>query len=243
MRRTLAWLYLAVLLMLLSAAAIWLYHSPYLPIRRIDIEGDLVRSDRGELRRLAQKHIRGGILKADLNSAQEAFSRLPWIAKAQVRRRLPDTVEIILVERKPAARWRDGRLLDSEGNLFSARLDEKTGLPLFEGWDDEGKIMLSRWRDFQKELRPLGLNVKKLTYTARASWELELDNGITVRLGRGDEIERIKRFAAVWPDTLRPQAGRLAYIDMRYSDGFAVRAKTRDQNEAEPEAGPLEGTE
>ncbi len=224
-RRTLVWLYVAVLLMLVSAAFVWLYHSPYFPIRRIDINGKLIRSDRRQLQRLAQEHIQGSILKADLNIAQEAFSRQPWIAKAEVRRRLPDVVEIILVEREPVARWSDGRLLDSEGNLFSAELDDESKLPVFEGLDDTGKIMISRWRYFQAGLTPLGLKVKKLTCTARAAWTLELNNGLVIRLGREKEEERFKRFVTAWPLELRSRAESLDYVDMRYSDGFAVRMK------------------
>jgi len=67
---------------------VWLYHSPYFPVKQVKIEGDLKRVSTQELQTVAQRYIRGNIFSADLNGAQKAFQALPWIDKAQVRRRL-----------------------------------------------------------------------------------------------------------------------------------------------------------
>ena len=40
MRRITRWLTALVLLMLLGAAGVWLYHSPYFPVKQVKIEGD-----------------------------------------------------------------------------------------------------------------------------------------------------------------------------------------------------------
>jgi cell division protein FtsQ len=51
------------------------------------------------------------ILMVDTTAARERIERLPWVEHAQVRRLFPDEVRIDIVERTPAAVWRDGTAL------------------------------------------------------------------------------------------------------------------------------------
>ncbi|KLT72964.1 cell division protein FtsQ [Neisseria arctica] len=228
MRRITRWLLTLVVLMLLGAGGVWLYNSPYLPIKQVKIEGELKYTGGKELQTIAQQYIRGNILKADLNGAREAFEKLPWIASAQVRRKIPDTVEISLVERVPVARWKDSALVDSEGNIFKAPSDEV--FPEFDGQPGHAKDMVTHYQHFKSLLAPLNLKITKLEYTARSAWSLVLDNGISIRLGRENENERLQRFARLWPDLLKSQQNRLDYVDMRYKDGFAVRMREAEED-------------
>ena len=221
MRRITRWLTALVLLMLLGAAGVWLYHSPYFPVKQVKIEGDLKRVSTQELQTVAQRYIRGNIFSADLNGAQKAFQALPWIDKAQVRRRLPDVVEIHRTEREPVARWRAAGLVDANGNIFQAATTET--FPEFDGQPGTAKTMVAHYQEFSGLLKPAGLSIAKLEYTPRSARSVVLDNGITVRLGREHENARLQQFAAVWPGILRAQQSGLAYVDMRYKDGFAVR--------------------
>ncbi|MGF6148533.1 Cell division protein FtsQ [Kingella potus] len=223
--RVSGWLYAAVAVLLLCSAAVWLYRSPHFPVKQVNINGRLRYSDSGQLQQVAQQYIRGNIFRADLNGAQAAFARLPWIAKAEVRRRLPDAVDISLTERIPVAHWDEGRLLDSEGNPFAATWEGDGELPEFKGQEGSGKIMAEHLDIFRRELAKQKLAVAVLSRTPRSAWEIVLDNGIRIRLGRENETERLARFVEAWPKLLRPQADRLEYVDMRYRDGFAVRLK------------------
>ena len=231
MRRVSGWLYFAVFVMLIGAAAVWLYRSPYFPIKKVNIDGSLQYADGAELQQIARRYIRGNIFRADLNGAQAAFSRMPWIASAEVRRRLPDTVDIRLTERVPVAHWDENRLVDSEGEVFRAAVDEDTDLPRFRGQAGAGKTMVEHLAMFRRDLAGQKLGIAVLSYTPRSAWEIELDNGVTVRLGREQERERLRRFAKAWPELLAAQADRLDYVDMRYKDGFAVRLKKAEHSE------------
>lgn len=223
MRRVSGWLSVLLFLLLLAAGGAWLYHSPYFPIKQVKIAGDIRHTDEAELQRIAKQYIRGNILKADLNGAQEAYAALPWMADAQVRRRLPDTVEINLRERIPVAHWGEagGRLVDTEGVVFKGEVTEK--LPQFIGEEGAERDMVAHLSSFQTALSQEKLTISRLVYTPRSAWELVLDNGLTVRLGRENENERLARFVAMWRPVIREQAARLQYVDMRYKDGFAVR--------------------
>lgn len=238
------WLFILVALILLGAGAVWVYHSPNFPIRQVKIDGELQRVSSDELQTVAQKYIRGNIFSADLNGAQKAFENLPWIAKAQVRRRLPDAVEIGLTEREPVARWKEAGLVDSNGDLFQAATNEN--FPLFVGEAGTAKTMVEHYNEFNRVLQPLGLSIQRLEYSPRSAWQVQLNNGIEVRLGRENEIPRLQRFAQIWPSILKAQQNSLAYVDMRYKDGFAVRHHRSEQTETDEPAGaetPAAGAE
>ena len=57
---------------------------------------------------------------------------------------------------------------------------------------------------------------------ARGAWEFDLDNGITVRLGRRQIDERFARFVAAGVGQIAAHASDIGYIDMRYTNGFAI---------------------
>lgn len=232
MARMIGWLKLLTVLILLSAGGVWLYNSPYFPIKQVKIEGDLQRVGSKQLQTIAQKYIRGNIFKADLNGAQEAFQSLPWIQSALVRRRLPDTVEIILEEHVPVARWNKSGLVDEQGKIFQAPTDEH--FPRFEGNSESAGDMVRHYHLFQTTLKPLGLKIVELQHTPRSAWSLVLESGLVIRLGRTDEVERLERFVQVWPSVLRQNKERLEYVDMRYKDGFSVRYRPQQAGEGMP---------
>lgn len=124
-------LLLLMAFLLIGSGIAWLYNSKYFPVKQIAIQGKLKYASGKELQTVAREHIRGNMFRADIDAAQAAFQELPWIDSAMVRRRFPETVEIILTERVPVAHWRAGGLVDSKGNVFAASL--KQDLPIFEG--------------------------------------------------------------------------------------------------------------
>ena len=226
MRRLSSWLIFLVVLILLGAGGVWVMNSPYFPIKQVKIDGEITRSNEQALQAVAAKYIRGNIFKADLNGAQAAFQALPWVEKALVRRKLPDTVEIVLEEHIPIARWKQSGLVDSKGKIFQAATDEH--FPDFDGQAGTEKLMTEHLREYQQKLEPLGISIEKLHYTPRSAWLLTLGNGIEIRLGREHEGERLDRCIQIWPSILKAESTSLQYVDMRYRDGFAVRRKIPD---------------
>lgn len=224
LRRIRGWFYVIIFLTLVGGGVMWLYHSPSsLPIQQVKIDGELHYADSNLLQDIAQQHMRGNILQVDLNEAQAAFATVPWIADAQVRRRLPDTIEIQLTERKPIAYWGDDKLVDSEGRVFV--VESNLDLPTFEGPNGTEKNMVDQFALFQAELSKQNLKIAKLIHTSRSAWSIVLSNGITIHLGRENINERLTRFVNIWSELFAKQANTIGYVDMRYKDGFATQAR------------------
>ena len=56
----------------------------------------------------------------------------------------------------------------------------------------------------------------------REQWRFRLDDGTEIRLGRRETGSRTERFFAVVVPQLAPRLDDIEYVDLRYSNGFAV---------------------
>ncbi|NJR72220.1 MAG: cell division protein FtsQ [Gammaproteobacteria bacterium] len=61
-----------------------------------------------------------------------------------------------------------------------------------------------------------------LTLTPRRAWQLTLDNGASLELGRLDTDARLNRFIATYPQVAALQAAK-TQVDLRYLSGFTIR--------------------
>ena len=77
------------------------------------------------------------MLRAELPEIRERLLSLSWVADASVGRRLPDTLTINIVERRPVALWQHKRrfvLIDVTGRPLTSRgLDRFAALPVVVG--------------------------------------------------------------------------------------------------------------
>jgi cell division protein FtsQ len=79
------------------------------------------------------------------------------------------------------------------------------------------------YRQMLEILQPLQLGIDSLQLDARRTWRVQLSNGLSVEVGRHDPVQRVERFVRVYPAILAAANGKLRAVDLRYSNGFAVR--------------------
>ena len=85
----------------------------------------------------------------------------------------------------------------------------------------EGEVT-ARYLVAQGRLTEVGLRLVALQLDARGAWAMTLDDGVQVRLGRQQVDERFERFMAVAAKLVSQRAADIAYVDLRYGNGFAV---------------------
>lgn len=229
-------LFSACVALLLAAGLWWALRNPAFAIAGITVEGDVTHNSAATLRANVAPRLAGNFFTVSLATAREAFEGVPWVRKAVVRREFPNRLRVRLEEHRAVALWgsdSEARLLNSFGEVFEANVGdvEPDELPRLAGPDDESAQVLAMYRALKPLFEPLDLTVEKLALTARGSWQLELDTGAAIELGRGTPEEvtmRTQRFV----DTLnqvtsrygrRPEA--LVSADLRHGDGYAVRLR------------------
>jgi cell division protein FtsQ len=78
------------------------------------------------------------------------------------------------------------------------------------------------------------MRIAALRLDERGAWEFDLDNGVTVRLGRRQVDERLDRFIRTASQVIAHRVGEISYVDMRYSNGFAIGWRTAPAAPAVP---------
>lgn len=217
------------------AAALLLYavfsvviHLPIFPLKEVKVEGTLHHVTRDQIKLIVDRHLRGNFFTLDLVQARSAFQKLPWVRNVSVRRRWPDKLEVTVEEHREFARWGNIALVNTDGELFQAASDSE--LPVFFGPGDSVKEVAKQYGRFGQLLQPTGMKVVQLSLSPRRAWEIGTDTGMVIQLGREEVEERLAKFAAVWPKTLGTLNVKLAYADLRYPNGFAVRRPGKTEN-------------
>lgn len=229
---------LVAVLLVLAGLFTVLIRQPYFVIHKLSIDGEMHRNNLATVRANVVPRVEGSFFQVDLARARAVFESVPWVRQALVRRVWPNELRVTLEEHKPAAYWRhedrDDQLVNQQGEVFDANLGdvEDDPLPTLQGPShataDQARLMLTMLRKLQPALAPLDSDVDTLKLTDRGSWTVKLENDAVIELGRGETDElvaRAERFVRTLPQ-LRQQYGEpLAYADLRYPHGYAVRLK------------------
>ena len=220
-----AFLSAAALVALLFAGVQWLLRSTLFPLHEITVHGQLEHTGHDAVARATQSRLRGNFFAVDLAEVRAALEALPWVRSVRVRRAWPDRLEVTIEEHVPLAHWGAQATVNTHGERFDARGDAV--LPQLDGPEGTASDVAQRFRRFSEILAPLGLRVQRLALTPRFAWQLTLDSGLHVELGRDVGAHpaeaRLARFAAVYNATLAKVQQRHAYVDLRYPNGFALR--------------------
>lgn len=224
----LRWLPLALLLSLGVAVLAWgtsrLLDPASFPVTTVRIETPLKHIGKEAVREVIRPHVKQGFIGVDVGLVRKELEALPWVAQASVRRSWPDRLVVNIQEQQAVARWSSGGLLSVYGELFKPeRMEQWNNLPLLRGPKNTEKVLMDEYKAMQGMLKPLGLRISHLTMNERRAWSLYLDNGLQLSLGRNDTHVRLLRFVRVYARVLHPRLETIDSIDLRYTNGFAVR--------------------
>lgn len=216
---------------LLAAAAVWLVRVPSLPVRQVVFADVLPHTQRLEIEQVLPGALKGNFFSLNLEAVRGTLEKLPWVRKVDVRRVWPARLEVRIEEHRPVARWGEGRgeLVNSYGEVFTAVLgdSELAVLPLLAGPAGSSQEVLRRYSDLVGSFRTVGEKPVQVTLSPRLAWQLKLENGMLVDMGREQAKAplgvRLQRFIEVYPETVAKRAIRPAVVDLRYPNGFAMR--------------------
>lgn len=214
----------ALLLAAATNTGLWLWEPANLPVKSVLIQGEMAHVSREALRQAVTPHVEDGFLRVDISTIRQAVEALPWVHHAAVRRKWPSTLMVEITEQRALARWGKEGLVNPEGGMFTATAEGALAtLPLLHGPTNSQKLLVESYREMQRMLKPVGLHIDRLELTQRRAWQLTLDNGITLLLGRKESYPRLLRFVRVYPRVLAKRTEQIKRIDLRYTNGFAVR--------------------
>ena len=219
-----------------AAGAWWAVRHPVFAIAGITVQGETAHNSAPTIRANVAPQLAGNFFTIDLGAARKAFEGVPWVRQAVVKREFPNRLRVQREEHHAVALWGgdgDSRLLGDQGEVFDANLGdvEQDDLPRLAGPDDQGAQVLAMYRSVKPLFDPIDLTVQQLTLTPRGNWQVEMDNGASIELGRGTPAEvtaRAQRFVVTVTQAASrygrtPQA--LVSADLRYGEGYALKLR------------------
>jgi cell division protein FtsQ len=193
------------------------------PVRIISMDGSFQRVSPGQIEKAVAPFANAGFMSANLDDIQSAVEALPWVEHARIQRRWPNSLHVTVIEQTAAARWGESGLLNTRGELFVRQaLHVPAELPHLSGPEGTESEVARRYLAVQGRMLEAGLRVAAVRLDERGAWEMDLDSGVTVRLGRRDVDERIDRFIHTASAVIAHRLSEITYVDMRYSNGFAI---------------------
>jgi cell division protein FtsQ len=173
------------------------------------------------------------ILGFSLDAARRNVEKLSWVDQATIERRLPDTVVVQLVERRPFAIWQNqGRfvLIDRDGQVVTnADVAQFRQLPLVVG--PGAPAAATPLIDALTAHPGLLARLVAAVRVGERRWNLQLRGGMSVMLPEGHEAVALDRLETLQQDHAvldRP----LEVVDLRLPDRLVLRPR------AEPAADP-----
>lgn len=215
-----------VLVLTVIAAAVWplLHKGAGMPmVSRLEIAGGLRAPAAERLRVALAPLLHSPLLDLDMNALRQTAEREPWVAQVRVERRWPDAVRVSVIERQPVARWGAASLLTAEGTVFAPPADEwPAGLVQLHGPEGRGGEVLQTFHRLNDQLAATVFAPVALAWGARGEWTARTASGMELRLGRGEPLIAAALLQGVAAQMLAPREAEIAYVDLRYTNGFAV---------------------
>ncbi len=214
----------AILACALVAVSVWAaFSSPLLAVRRVQVVG-AAQTNPDDVREVVGLGHDDNLLLVSTSRIAAAAEQLPWVARAEVHRRLPGTVRIKIFEHHAAlvvvlatGRWTvdaSGRVLESGA---AADLPTLTGAPL--GTLEVGEQVTSQeiatgltvWRSLPGRIRS---QVSSVVAASPERVALVLRDGTQVRYGGADHLASKNKVLAALMTRVKAQGRRPSYIDV-----------------------------
>lgn len=221
---------LFTLVMLAAAAAISpsVMSLPVFALKEVSItatnktDGRFKYITREQISSLISSQIAGSFLTVELDTIGNAFEKLPWVRAASVRRHWPHSLEVRLEEQVVLARRGSSELVNIYGEVFTATTNKR--LPEFTGPVESSYEVSQQYVVFLKLLQPLQKNIAQLNFSPRRAWRIHMEDGVVLELGREQVETRLGLYVLAHDHIAAQFKEQITYVDLRYPNGFSVRA-------------------
>ena len=190
------------------------------PVEQVEVEGEFRSWQAEELARQLLWVKEQNFFSLDVHQVKLELEKLPLVKSAQVKKIWPDTLLVKFKEDIPVAVWNQQALLNPNGEeLLLPESFDTVKLPKLSGPENKIDQVMRQFQRFQSRLSGVDAAMVSLAMNAVGSWQVELENGWTIRLGRQQLEQRLERLIELLK--ILPQE-KVAVVDLRYGKGAAI---------------------
>lgn len=200
------------------------------PITKVRMDNQWQSIAETEVRSVFAQFMGVGFFEFNVVGLKQELEMHPWIRQATVKKQWPDTIALSLTEEVAIARWGDSQLINQYGEVFDPELMVALSLPQLRGPEDSQLKVMEQFRTINQLFFPVGLRVTELQLSQRGNWGLQLNGSINVNAGRGDVMDKLKRFLDFYNNQPENFVASMVAVDLRYDNGIAVQSVEADMS-------------
>ena len=195
------------------------------PISKVRIENQWQHIREEEVSWLLAEFMGAGFFNFDMDGVKRILEQHSWVQHATIKKLWPESISLHITEEVAIAQWGHSQLLNQNGETFKPiGIESLNALPLLNGPEESQLRVMEQYQAISQLLLPSALRLTGLTLTLRGSWELVLNEELTVAAGRTDVFEKLQRFVEFYAG--QPATRTVGYrsIDLRYDNGIAIKS-------------------
>lgn len=203
----------------------WLTDEKSVPLSALILTGDKTHVTFDKVRDvLIAQQDRLNFFTVEIAQIQKELEAMPWVYSVSIRKRWPETLKIHIVEQSIVAIWNDRALLNRFGEIVEAPPSSvKQQYVKLYGNDEQANDVLTIYTKLHQLLKVSQFDIASLSSDLRQSTSLSLKNGILLRLGKEQKLDRVQLFLTVYPLIEKKyNVNDIDYIDLRYDTGFSI---------------------
>jgi cell division protein FtsQ len=193
------------------------------PVAELVVEGTFRRVTPIEVEAALDDALDETFMSLDLAELKRNVAAIDWVDTVTLSREWPDSLKVRITEHRAAASWGETGLLNVRGELFAR--DAKYNyaeLPKLSGPEGSEHQVAEVYLGLRGRLADANLTLGSLRMDARGAIEIVLAGGQEIRVGHEEIENRLDRLFDVAVPALAGQLENVRYIDLRYTNGFAV---------------------
>jgi len=217
--------WLLMLLVLAGGITYLTQQTTLLPIKTIKLTGSFEYIDQKDVEGILQPYVGEGFFSLDIHAVQKSLSEEAWTESVSIRRVWPDQLDITIVEKRPVARWDNGKLISDKAAVFAADTHGFQYLPVVHASNHEAANILRQYYALSRRFDALDETIVGLRQDSRGALDIELADGLVIKVGRNAIDHKIARLITIYKQQIQPRRADINQLDLRYSNGFAVAWK------------------
>lgn len=214
----------------LAARCFYLYldDANRFPIEKITVQAPFHYVARNQIEDILMKTAKGSYFTLPMRHIHEQLSRISAIKKVQVARCWPYCLSIHLEEKKAIAKWHHA-YLTADNELFNIDNSHiRLELPILVGSEHNRQKILQCYQELSPKLKKNQLIVNQLSFDTTQGWQLSLKNDMLIAMGNQQIARRLSQFLHHLPSLAAQADYPIAYADLRYPRGVAIKYKQTD---------------
>lgn len=150
---------------------------------------------------------------------------LDWVGFASVRRRLDGVLDVKVSPRVPVANFGSFQYIDASGKVFSPTDNSAPNGALTSLYGKDANALMHMMGQIGRWYAPLGLRTRELILSDDGLWLVRFENGFYITSDDDIEGKKLFLFSVALANGLADKKDHLAYADLRYQSGFAIKMK------------------